>query len=487
MKEYHIGFDFGTYQSKACVFDIKNSTHEFIRFQNGSYFLPSHIARGNNDLFVYGGISAENAHEEYRYFKIAAADDPEFHIETFEKPVDNKSDFYHFSDIIHFSPEFLSVIYITYALFFIKEKYTKPGNESSSNSSIISRLFRRKEVEEEIRFTVQIGIPTEWSHIKNLRRKRKFENILMLSELLQKKYHTLSSFLSTPSVKIIEDVKNIYNSFDFKSIDEFSNRLNELGVSVFPETAAGLTFILKTRQLPKGYYAIMDVGAGTSDISFFRVLDDGTIKYLASESYLMAANNVYRQYFGECSTMSDLSKAEKDVKALIDKEIWKKNARLYAALRDVNKHLDSVVYKLFNGRVYYYRKDMVSKYCNQPIILYGGGARLPVLNSGKIMIHDNGCISINIDHTYLEKDDIERFTSIINIIPYDQSWKTDFSLLVVALGLSYIKPVSSAEWFNTSEYNWKDGSNPQEVQHPFNEDCYIYDVLNSKFYDDPKN
>jgi len=130
---------------------------------------------------------------------------------------------------------------------------------------------------------------------------------------------------------------------------------------------------------------------------------------------------------------------------------------------------------------------MVSKYCNQPIILYGGGARLPVLNSGKIMIHDNGCISINIDHTYLEKDDIERFTSIINIIPYDQSWRTDFSLLVVALGLSYIKPVSSAEWFNTSEYNWKDGSNPQEVQHPFNEDCYIYDVLNSKFYDDPKN
>ena len=196
----------------------------------------------------------------------------------------------------------------------------------------------------------------------------------------------------------------------------------------------------------------------------------------------MAANNVYNQYFGVCNDMSDLNKAEKDVQSLIDKGVWKENPKLNAALRDVNKHLDFVVYKLFNRRVYYYRKDMVPKYCNQPIILYGGGARLPILNSGRIMIHDNGCISINIDHTYLEKDNIERFTSIVNIIPYDHSWKPDFSLLVVALGLSYIKPVSSADWFNQSEYNWKDGTKPREVAHPFNEDCYIYDVLSSQFF-----
>jgi hypothetical protein len=482
MKEYHIGFDFGTYQSKACVFDITNSTHEFVKFENDSFFLPSRVARDVNDLFVYGDMKEGKGLEEYRYFKIAAAEDPEFHAETFGKPSSHGSEFYQFTDIINFSAEFLSVTYITYALLYIKEKYYNPDKDSSSNSSLISRLFRRKESNEITRFTVQIGIPTEWSHIRNLRRKRKFENILMVSELLQKKYLTLSGFLSTPSNRIIEDIKNIYKSLNFTNIEEFNQKLNDLGVSVYPETAAGLTFILRTKQLLPGYYSILDVGGGTSDISFFRVMEDLTIKYLASESYLMAANNVYRQYYGECRTMSDLNKAENNVKSLIEKGIWKEDIKLYAALKDVNRQLESVIYKLFNRRVYYYNKNMVTKYCNQPIILYGGGTRLPVLNSGKIKIHDNGCESINIDHTFLEKDEIERFTSIINIKPNDKSWKNDFSLLVVALGLSYIKPESSADWFIASDYNWKDGIKPVEVPHPFNEDCYTYDVLNSQFY-----
>lgn len=481
MKQYHIGFDFGTYQSKACVFDINNSTHEFVFFDNNTYFLPSRVARTGNDLFVYGEMKDTSVKEEYRYFKISAAEDPEFHAETFGNHLSSSSDFYKFTDIINYTPEFLSVVYITYALFYIKEKYSKLKIDADIKPSLISRFLNRSKSEEGVRYTVQIGIPTEWSHIKNLRRKRKFENILLISELLQKRYLNLNEYLLTPTVRIIEDIKSIYGSLNFKTPEEFGEKLNEAGVSVYPETAAGLTFILQTKLLPEGYYATLDIGGGTSDISFFRICSNGTLKYLASESYMMAANNVYRQYYGDCETMTALKNAEDEVKRLLGTIKWERELKLLNALKYVDRMLDSVLYKLFNQRVYYYRHDMVSKYCNQPIIMYGGGARMPVISSGNVKIHDNGCIALSVDHTCLEKKNIEDFSYGVDIKPYDQSWKPDFGLLVVALGLSYIKPENSSVWFDQSEYNWKDGATPKLVPHPTNEDCYIYDVLNSKF------
>src|SRR5436190_6898277 len=93
------------------------------------------------------------------------------------------------------------------------------------------------------KFTIQIGIPTEWSHTKNLKRKRKFENILMGSELLQMKYKTLDKFLQIQANDLIRDVREIYESYEFKTVVDFERRLNELGISVYPETAAGLTFV----------------------------------------------------------------------------------------------------------------------------------------------------------------------------------------------------------------------------------------------------
>jgi hypothetical protein len=123
---------------------------------------------------------------------------------------------------------------------------------------------------------------------------------------------------------------------------------------------------------------------------------------------------------------------------------------------------------------------MVSNYSDQPIIIYGGGVNLPKINEGRIEIHDSGNkVSINVV-TYVEKQNIERYSSIINILPKDESWKEHFPLLVVALGLSYIKPSSSADWFDDEQYNARDGDERVEVPHPVNEGYYIYDVLSSK-------
>jgi hypothetical protein len=151
----------------------------------------------------------------------------------------------------------------------------------------------------------------------------------------------------------------------------------------------------------------------------------------------------------------------------------------------VNQTLDRLTYKLFNRRVFYFKNGVRTTYNEQPIILYGGGSKLPGIDSGRILIHDNGNrTSLNIPLTLLEKQPIDRYTSIVNVLPADGTWKKDIALLVVALGLSYVKPDSFANWFGEDEYHAKDGPKWQTnhvIAHPYNEDYFIYNVLASKW------
>ena len=191
MKTYHIGLDFGTYQSKACVYDLERNEHEFFRFpSNQSFFLPSRVAEKSDGCFEYGDNRTSLPQKEYHYFKIAAAEDDEFISETYGNSKANTG-FYKFNEYNDCSPEFLSVIYLTYVLYTIKESYHSPNEKKVPGTGLIGRLFSRQIDEIKIKFTVQMGIPTEWSQEKNLFRKKKFENILLLTEILQKKYKKL--------------------------------------------------------------------------------------------------------------------------------------------------------------------------------------------------------------------------------------------------------------------------------------------------------
>ncbi|AXE16688.1 hypothetical protein DR864_02555 [Runella rosea] len=481
MKKYNIGLDFGTFQTKSCVYSIENDTHEFFIFSNGSYFLLSQITENLDGRFEYGNDKSLNIKEEYVYFKIAAAEDYEFHVETYGKPI-NDSSFYIYNRFRNYTPEFLSVVYITYVLFSIKEHYKSLAQKATRIGGLLSKYTQNKSENDDIEFTVQLGIPTEWSQKKNIKRKRKFENILLISEMLQKKYNSKDDFLNASTQDLKADVLNIYNSY--KHFDEisFDSYINNFGISVYPETAAGLTFIVKTRQLEPGYYAIMDIGGGSTDISFFSIQIGGEIRYLASESYLLAANNVYINYANQTPSLANLKDAEIEVISKINTGQWKNNKSLNDTLEKINKQLNAIIYKLFNKRVYWFNKEMTRNYSNKPIILYGGGSRLPIINSDRVLIHDNGnSTSLKIPLTYLEKQEIHKFTSIINILPSNETWKSDFPILAVALGLSFIKPKSSVDWFNINYYNYKDGDRLKTISHPVNEGYYIYDILNSRW------
>ena len=54
MANYHIGLDFGTSQTKVCLFNKDSDVREFLKFDNNSYFLPTLIVKKQNNTFSYG-------------------------------------------------------------------------------------------------------------------------------------------------------------------------------------------------------------------------------------------------------------------------------------------------------------------------------------------------------------------------------------------------------------------------------------------------
>ena len=74
---YHVGLDFGTSQTKCCVYEAKAGAglHRFFEFPNGTFFLPS-VVSDTGSRFRYGQYI--DGKPNYSYFKMAAAQDEEF-------------------------------------------------------------------------------------------------------------------------------------------------------------------------------------------------------------------------------------------------------------------------------------------------------------------------------------------------------------------------------------------------------------------------
>jgi hypothetical protein len=342
---------------------------------------------------------------------------------------------------------------------------------------------------DELNFTVQLGIPTEYSRKVNLMRRRKFENILLVSEMLQRSVHEVTAFKSLRVKEVLDLVRGNLSAINStaKSLDAFNDLLNEWGVSVYPEAAAGLTFLVKTRRLERGDYAALDIGGGSSDLSFFSVTAENRIKYLASEAFMVAANDIYRRYSGkDTPSFNDLQCAETKMLEIASSGTWHDQSQYLEAVEDVSLRLYKRLYFLFNDRVYWYfdRYKGTGAFKNQPCFVFGGGARLPILDRLRtICIHDNGQVNAPALHTHIVRTSVDKYLPSVGILPTDDSWRRDFGLLVVAFGLSFPHSDDETYW-DPSEYtshSHRVETMPELLAHPFNEDMFIYDVVLAKW------
>lgn len=248
----NVGIDFGTSTTKIIYRDLINTHRDpFLILLNENYsnlptfLIPSSISI--KDKRVYFGDEAENKINAriIRSFKIcmacqlnvATCRDCEplkaskrltngwFHVDGYENKI---------------SAVFLCVIYIAYII--------------SKVNDIVKKHYNKHNVN----LTYNISAPLEQIDISEI--EKKYNYYYVLSEQIAK---------FTYQGAFIDDLITHYDNAKNK-IDKLPDKATRK-VFVQPETVAAVLPYARDRTTDEGLYSIVDVGAGTTDVSFFRL------------------------------------------------------------------------------------------------------------------------------------------------------------------------------------------------------------------------
>lgn len=385
-----VGLDFGTHQTKICVQrkpdeGMGRPIYEFLTFKDlkgeKHYAIPSVIQRNDDDTLSYGfvdeelikktdgdtilyelpkpmeyNVSALELYEQYgtsedkkesldvldtmitarkaqlqnryehklrqakehnaevyglkyrhlyRYFKQAT-----FSERTWDKDID---------------PDILSIWYLAYLIFKLEDLY---GQD----------------------FAIQMGIPTDDNDLRL--KKWKAVRILMSAYRLVEEVfeNDLSAFLSTRITDLLG--KTVYVEYSEEKKDEYF-------IKVFPEAYAGLMPLTTRGKLTDGMSLTIDIGGGTTDISFFTINNNEPLIY----KYWSIPKGL--NYLTENSGIKDTRKLEeKD----IDENL------LLSFKQDIINHvgmLTTKLYRLFSASSLY--KAKLTNALTDRVVIYAGG------------------------------------------------------------------------------------------------------------------
>jgi hypothetical protein len=447
-----IGLDFGTYQTKVCIRFMRGQNspaeYHFIPFKNNKVgvdacFLPSVISETHDNRFVYGKL-LDDARFTFSFFKIASAEDEEFRLDAnlHEPKYDPKR-------FKPYTPEFLTVVYLAHVISRIKDyvrNELNPAQQASPTKGFLTR-FRSTDVGDvNYEWTIQMGVPTEYQERHNSLRRRKFQQMLImaneLSNDVERENDDTDSLLRKVTDifgKLQQRVKK--NSFSEVDEEEWNMVLQSNRLTVFPETAAGLHFIVRDEKLAENrHYLAIDIGGGSTDVSFFKLEANKTFTYLASKSVMVGANDIGIQMHGSTIRMSDL---RDKIVALFRQVDVERDKNYQNAFRWVFNTINKHVYRMFNVQVYYRfeKLNATTQYQDTICYLYGGGTLMPVANPNpdgylkQFVIHDNGVRdSFNSTQTKVEVRPIRELQ--INAIVLPTNWQEKIEFLIVPLGLS---------------------------------------------------
>ena len=221
-----VGLDFGTHQSKICI-EYKEGaelSYEFFKFKDANneskYTLPSIIQIDKNEKLMYGYIPNGRNGEIIRYFKQAAFTS----IETGLSQM----------DAIYYS-----IWYIAYILFDLQEKY---GQE----------------------FAIQMGVPSDGMRL-NKQKMLAVRILLSAYRLVEEVFESDKKSFLIMTEKELKTVTELV-PYNREKKDEYS-------ILVFPEAYACLMPLVKSEKIAQGMSLMIDIGGGTTDISFFTIMD----------------------------------------------------------------------------------------------------------------------------------------------------------------------------------------------------------------------
>lgn len=221
-----VGLDFGTHQSKICI-EYKEGaelSYEFFKFKDANnesrYTLPSIIQIDKNEKLTYGYIPHGKNGEIIRYFKQAAFTSSETGLSQM--------------DAIYYS-----IWYIAYILFDLQEKY---GQE----------------------FAIQMGVPSDGMRL-NKQKMLAVRILLSAYRLVEEVFENNKDFFLSMTEKELKTVTEL--------VPYSRDKKDEYSILVFPEAYACLMPLVKSEKIAQGMSLMIDIGGGTTDISFFTIMD----------------------------------------------------------------------------------------------------------------------------------------------------------------------------------------------------------------------
>ena len=322
-----VGLDFGTHQTKVCIEDkdgVELSYH-FMKFKDQYcryfYTLPSIIGVGKDDLLSYGYLPRNYNGRVIRYFKQSS-----------------------FCDSPHGMPQinamYFSTWYLAYILFDLEEIY---GRE----------------------FAIQMGAPTDSSHV-NVAKSIATRIIASAYRLVEDVFaNDKQKFLSTTMKELV----------DITDLVPFSEEIKDkYALLVFPEAYACLKPLISQGKLAEGMSLMIDIGGGTTDISFFTIEDNKPQVY---DFYSVNKGLNFLTYANE-NRQEGIDIVVKD-----DSEIA--NSRRITYIMEINQVCEQLRSKLqfeFKKQSGLNIHRLLDALKNRPLVYCGGGSTFKCLRVG---------------------------------------------------------------------------------------------------------
>jgi hypothetical protein len=228
----------------------------------------------------------------------------------------------------------LSILYLAYIIFRLEERF---GNN----------------------FAIQMGIPASRNSFKRL---KEYASGLLIQaiRLVEDVYkNDFDKFLRTP----YEDLIALIPKFEYSQELKF-----QYGLLILPEAYAALRSATANGRISKGMSLMLDVGGGTTDLSFFIIKDNGEPQVYHFES-ISKGLNFFLEYGNRVSHDFSVKRELEDLS----------NSLFSKAYKEYKDQIDKIVNDLIN----FLHLDTISRnfgkrnfkdaIINRPVVYTGGG------------------------------------------------------------------------------------------------------------------
>ena len=323
-----VGLDFGTHQSKVCA-EYKQGvelSYTFFTFPdtNGKrqYTLPSIIHRRPDGRMDYGYIPANSNGEIIRYFKQATFTTSNIGLKQ--------------SDAMYYS-----VWYLAFIIFDLEEKY---GTE----------------------FTIQMGVPTDGSRLSQQKQ--------IAVRLLAAAYDLVENVFENDKQAFLD--KTWGELLDMTKIPAYSIQLKEeYGILVFPEAYACLMPLISSSKVKTGMSLMVDIGGGTTDISFFTIIAN------KPRVYDFTSVNKGLNYMTFAERRTDDLRIDSNIKLSSEIDSSRRND-FNNSINQVCTHLIQKLQREFRMQTNLDLDRLMDALKIRPIVYTGGGSTFQILRKG---------------------------------------------------------------------------------------------------------